>query len=1197
MKYLTHFLIAFLLVWSTQGMAAPTYMEYKGFSSNNSVTLDDLRLTDQELRWLASKKNIIIAIHHSETSTLLHKDSEQRARGINADYLDLLQKTLKVKIILREYPGEDDAVAALENGEVDATLTQLTNTRIQNPSLNRSDAMIITFPALVTTVNDSMRPLSTQNPVTLARVGSYPSDAVIATSFPNATIVSYPTFYQALASVSSGENYYFIGSNIITSNMISRYFTHTLNVVKYYDSPRQFNYFLTRKNTAVLPGILNHFMAALTNEVRSEVAQNWLDSGNLAFLNKPLALTAHEKQWIHHHAALKMQVNPYYPPFSMTDENGAVRGVMGDLLNIIELQTGLKFVPVPARPDARPGAQLSGGDWDIFPGAIYSEAREHQVAFSETVLTTPYVFVMQKTAVADQMLKPGMKVAVPPYYGLDKQLKEKFPDMEWVPVENASAAFHQVQEGRLDAVVATQLTARYMIDHYYPEELDFFLVQGVAGASIAFALPRAEPELKSILDKALNEIPPSELLRLTEKWTKMPNVTIDTWDLYSNQFYVVTTLAVLLVVSSLLWGFYMLREVRRRKAIQGDLENQISFRQALSDSLPTPSYVVSQEGKIVSHNRAFGEYFAKAYYDNAALPLTDLRSPFTRILPAFAEVSVDEQGNRTICTRELEISNGREPRYIHHWHTLCNMPASDDTVFICGWEDITETRELIRALENEKNKAVRATVAKSQFLASMSHEIRTPVSSIMGFLELLSGEGLDQAQRAEAISLAYATGQSLLGLIGDILDVDKIESGNYQLQPQWVPVVELIETTRRSFDALAARKQINLNLDCTLDPNCLIRTDPQAFKQVLTNLLSNALKFTTQGSVTIAAVMTVQGADRADLRLSVTDSGCGMTEQEQQQLFRRYSQARAGRQQTGSGLGLMICKQLTEKMQGEISLDSQPGKGTTFTFTLPVEVSTQKTDATGHTPQALLLPARLQILVADDHPTNRLLLKRQLNLMGYAVDEACDGKEALQKISEKKYDLLITDVNMPVMDGFGLTRTLRMQQHRLPIWGLTANAQIHERDRGLSCGMDLCLFKPLTLEVLKSHLSRLPEVASCPGEYAHLDWEALQDNTDNDPALMREILLTFRQEAHKDLAAARQAFREDNKRVFRQRVHRIHGAASLLCLRHLSDISHQLETLPVIADNQGQITRLLDAMGEILSELDQEISRFCDNKR
>lgn len=172
---------------------------------------------------------------------------------------------------------------ALEDGEVDIVLSHLVASPPLNDDIAATNPLIITFPALVTTLHDSMRPLTSSKPVNIARVANYPPDEVIHQSFPKATIISFTNLYQALASVSAGQNDYFIGSNIITSSMISRYFTHSLNVVKYYNSPRQYNFLLTRKDSIVLNEVLNRFVDALTNEVRYEVSQNWLDTGNLAF--------------------------------------------------------------------------------------------------------------------------------------------------------------------------------------------------------------------------------------------------------------------------------------------------------------------------------------------------------------------------------------------------------------------------------------------------------------------------------------------------------------------------------------------------------------------------------------------------------------------------------------------------------------------------------------------------------------------------------------------------------------------------------------------------------------------------------------------------------------------------------------------------------------------------------------------------
>ena len=427
------------------------------------------------------------------------------------------------------------------------------------------------------------------------------------------------------------------------------------------------------------------------------------------------------------------------------------------------------------------------------------------------------------------------------------------------------------------------------------------------GASVSFAISPHEPMLKSVMDKALQAIPPREILQMTERWSKISNTQVDFWSRYSKQFYQLGIFALLLIAISLIWGISLSREVNKRKQSQRLLEEQLHLKEALSQEL-----------------------------------------------------------------------------------------------------------------ENEKNKAIEATKAKSRFLARMSHELRTPVSSIVGFVELLSSSELSPAQRKEAIALTGATAQSLLGLIGKILDVDKIESGKYQVVPQWTDLSQLIELQCHSFDALARQKGITLACVSQLPANERVFVDQQALRQILTNLVGNALKFTEQGSIHVTARLMPEGENHGTLTIAISDTGCGISEEEQAGLFQRYAQGRCGRQQTGSGLGLFICKELVTLMGGTLELMSVPLQGTTFTITLPVETARQSIVSDGDAPGTLLPLPCLSILIADDNPTNRLLLKRQLNAIGYSVDEACDGEEAEAKLAKKSYDLLITDVNMPKKDGFDL---------------------------------------------------------------------------------------------------------------------------------------------------------------------------------
>lgn len=574
------------------------------------------------------------------------------------------------------------------------------------------------------------------------------------------------------------------------------------------------------------------------------------------------------------------------------------------MLNIIHLQTGLDFEPILASSKSEQTKQISGEQWDMYPTITLTHQNPSNSAFSDPLMNVAFVMITSREETANSLLEKPIRIALPAGHVLESELKQRYPQATWVNADTGSVAMAMVKEGSVDAAIATELSARFMVDHYYQKNMHFFRLPDMPGASVSFAISPREPMLKSVMDKALQAIPPREILQMTERWSKISNTQVDFWSRYSKQFYQLGIFALLLIAISLIWGISLSREVNKRKQSQRLLEEQLHLKEALSQEL-----------------------------------------------------------------------------------------------------------------ENEKNKAIEATKAKSRFLASMSHELRTPVSSIVGFVELLSSSELSPAQRKEAIALTGATAQSLLGLIGKILDVDKIESGKYQVVPQWTDLSQLIELQCHSFDALARQKGITLACVSQLPANERVFVDQQALRQILTNLVGNALKFTEQGSIHVTARLTPDGENHGTLTIAISDTGCGISEEEQAELFQRYAQGRCGRQQTGSGLGLFICKELVTLMGGTLELMSVPLQGTTFTITLPVETARQSIVSDGDAPGTLLPLPCLSILIADDNPTNRLLLKRQLNAIGYSVDEACDGEEAEAKLAKKSYDLLITDVNMPKKTG------------------------------------------------------------------------------------------------------------------------------------------------------------------------------------
>lgn len=1188
-----------MILLTGQTVAATTEPITLTLSSKKHNFISKLPLSQEDLAWLADKRTMTIAVYGEENPPIAMNSNNGCYRGINADYLQLLKDALHVNLVLHYYDDEPQALSALNNEEADLVLTSNNTSHQATTPFIISQLLFQAYPTLVTLNSNGMMPFyQLDKTVNVAVSQHYPSDTFIKSIFRHANIVSYSSNYQALASVAKSENDYFIGDNIASNFLIARDFYQKLDIVKYWRSPLTGSYFIARENQSRLVAIINKFISALDASTHIRISHTWVDDGNLTFLTKPLSLTPKEKRWIEKNPVLRTLVNPYYAPFTVLDENREIRGLVGDILNLVQLQTGLHFQPVIAKSNSDMAEIMRKGDWDMVPTVTYSPEREDEMAFTQPFFSTPYVVVSRTENKQKDIFQAGSTVAIPAYYSLRDKLIQKYPDVHWIIVENTSTALSSLNLGKVDSVVTTQLAARYIIDHYYPETMSYQRIPNQPSAQIAFAVPRDKPELQSILNKALAEIPPKETLSLAGKWIKMPEVKIDTWDLYSRPFYILTVSAVLLILSSLLWGGYLLRAIRREKASQAALEYQLSLRQTLSNSIPVPVYITTPEGEIESYNRAFNAFFTPQQREAIHYSLFDRRSPLVHIFPVIQQEMQQGLAPETVASHQFTLNNGAEDRTILHWMTLCPLPVPLPPVLICGWQDITESRKLMEALQVEKDKAIEASRAKSRFLARMSHEIRTPVSAIMGFLELLATGPQSEREAQESLQLAYATAQSLIGLIGDVLDMEKIESGNFELTPEWVDIEALTQATMANFAGLARQKNLQLTVSYQLNAGGILWLDPQAIKQVLANFLSNAIKFTVSGGVEIKVETQPRENDAAQLMLSVKDSGVGISEEEQQLLFKPFSQASCGKKQMGSGLGLTICKELMDRMHGTISVASHPGTGTTMSIYVQTQVSDRAPADLNNQEMALPVSYGLRVIIADDNPTNRLLLRRQLDILGYYVDDVEDGEQAFSLIKRRQYDLLITDLNMPGMDGLTLAQQVRKINPALVIWGLTANAQPDEKARCLASGMDLCLIKPVNLPQLAAAFNSITQRLENPTQTEIsaslntqldttvcnelIDMQALRANAMDDTAFMLELINQAYHENVKDLAALKKAMFSHDRDIVRYHLHRINGTAQLIGATSLHVLADKLEN--ALASEQP-----LSLFGEDMQLLEQQL--------
>lgn len=519
-------------------------------------------------------------------------------------------------------------------------------------------------------------------------------------------------------------------------------------------------------------------------------------------------------------------------------------------------------------------------------------------------------------------------------------------------------------------------------------------------------------------------------------------------------------------------------DITRRKQIEFELEEYRSRLEqlveqrtndlkALFDALPDLYFRVSDDGYILDY-RVGDE--KKLYLPPSAF----MGKKMQEVLPPevgdlFAEAIAMTVSTGTNQTTEYSLPIGSDT-LIFEARFLPMRPANVAIVI----REITERKNAETQIANAKNAAETANIAKSAFLANISHEIRTPLNAITGMAHILRRSGLTE-QQADKLDKIENAGSHLLKIISDVLDLSKIEAGKFALENAPVHVDALLDGVESMLGQKARDKGLLFNIETSSLSHCLLG-DPTRLQQALLNYASNAIKFTEQGHITLRVTQEAETDDTVTLRFAVEDTGIGISSQAQSRLFSAFEQAdnSTTRQYGGTGLGLAITKKIAEVMGGTAGVTSTPGQGSTFWFTAVLqknpEVAGHVTRASNESAEQIILRdhAGKRILLVEDDPINRDIAKILLEDVGLAVDMAEDGREALEKVDSVCYDLILMDMQMPVLDGLDATRHIRQLPGcaTTPILAMTANAFAEDKGRCFAAGMDDFLSKPVKPETL-----------------------------------------------------------------------------------------------------------------------------------
>ncbi|MCO7225499.1 transporter substrate-binding domain-containing protein [Pleionea sp. CnH1-48] len=822
-----------------------------------------------------------------------------------------------------------------------------------------------------------------------------------------------------------------------------------------------------------LVSIINKALDAILETEREEIYQKWGISRQITDSSK-LILTDEETRWLRNNPVVTMVGDPDWMPYESFEEDDNYVGVVPDILKLVETRLGIKFRVLPTSSwdesvelfNSKNVVMISASiEHDTFPEAI----------FTESYISAPFVIVMKENDDYVEELSDIMdrKITLIGGYSSSNEIVRRFPGKEFQFVPDTFEGLKSVNGGKSDAFVAILAQANYEITENGYDSLRV-VGQTKHTMRLGFGVNKENAILASILNKALKTIPTSQKKSILSRWGQQDVVVTTDYKLIAK----ISLLSLIVLLAISYWNGRLRNEVSLRAKTERYLKQSERNLISLIDNMPVIVFVTERRSKtILMANPTAVEELTLTVDDSGKIE----SQRFFQINENEASViqAVQELKKSGRVKEQVVRVNSLSGTSIDGILSILPIQFSGGDAFLNMLINLNDRMAMERDLQQAKETAEYANRAKSEFLANMSHEIRTPMNAIIGFTELLDEQVKNDKHRT-FIKTIKSAGNSLLMLINDILDLSKIEAGKLAIELKPTNPYAIFDEIANVFVMSARKKNIDIIMDVAPDIPESLLMDSTRIRQVLFNLVGNAVKFTDSGFVKIRAVS--ENEDKiessVDLRIEVIDSGRGIEESEQEKIFESFQQAEGQsiKKYGGTGLGLSISKRLTGLMGGDIHLTSEPGKGACFAIVLKkVGVSSMKAEEPQHASsdknnQVLFDSAK--VLIVDDIENNRLLLKEIFDEIGLQSEQAENGKLAVESCKDNHYDLVIMDIRMPVMDGYMAAENIKGINKDIPIVALTASVIRDEYESKRSRFFDGYLRKPVLRQELFVELQR-----------------------------------------------------------------------------------------------------------------------------